>query len=105
MLLSIFLYKAPMGTFIKLAHGASAGRLNVSIVSVSAVVMIGSELGVLVGVGKAVERRVVVVAAVEDLVHDLHRLLLADLPHGEDGAQGAVADALLGRNGGGAGEI
>ena len=70
-------------------------------VSVSALVVPGGELGVLVGVGDAAERGGVVEAAVEHLVHDLARLLVADLPDGEDGAQGAAPDALLGDGGDG----
>ena len=71
--------------------------LDVSVVSVSALVVPGGELGILLGVGNAVEGGGVIEAAVEHLVHDLPRLLVADLPDGEDGAQGAVADALLRR--------
>jgi len=39
--------------------------------------------------------RVVVETRVEDLVNDFLRLLSADFPHGQNGAQGTASDTLL----------
>lgn len=69
--------------------------LKVCVISISVRVISVGELGVLLAVRDSSERRVVVEARVEHLVHDLLRLLSADFPHGQDGAQGSASDALL----------
>lgn len=51
--------------------------------------------GVLPAVRDPSERRVVLEARVEDLAHDVPRLLSADFSHREDGTQGMVPDTLL----------
>lgn len=52
-------------------------------------------MSVPLAVGDPAEGRVVVEAGVEDLVHDLLRLLRADVPHRQDGAERAAPDARL----------
>lgn len=69
--------------------------LKVCIISIPVRVISVGELGVLLAVRDSSERRVVVETRVEHLVHDLLRLLSTDFPHGQDGAQGSVSDALL----------
>lgn len=69
--------------------------LEVAVVPVPVLVVPVGELGIPLAVGDASERRMVVEAGVEDLVHDLLRLLPADVPHGEDGAERAAPDARL----------
>lgn len=71
--------------------------LKVCIVSVPVHVISVGKLGVLLAVRDPSERRVVVEARLEDLVHDFLRLVSADFPHGQDGAQRAASDALLRR--------
>lgn len=53
------------------------------------------KVSVPLAVGDPTEGRVIVEAGVEDLVHDLLRLLRADVPHRQDGAQRAASDARL----------
>lgn len=75
--------------------------LNVSVISIPVLVISEGELGILVVVRDPAEWRVVVETRVEDLVHYFLRLLSADAPHGQDGAEGAASDALLSGGGGG----
>lgn len=69
--------------------------LEVAVVPVPVLVVPVGKLGVPLAVGDASKRRVVVEAGVEDFVHDLLRLLPADVPHSEDGAERAAPDARL----------
>lgn len=69
--------------------------LNVSVISIPVLVISAGKLGVLLAVWDSPERRVVVETRVEDLIHYFRRLLSADVPHGQDGAEGAASDALL----------
>lgn len=56
-------------------------------------------MSVPLAVGDSTEGRVVVEAGVEDLVHDLLRLLRADVPHRQDGAERPASDARLSEEG------
>lgn len=77
--------------------GGRAAALEVSVVPVPVLVIPVGKVSVPLAVGDPAEGRVVVEAGVEDLVHDLLRLLGADVPHRQDGAQGAASDARLSR--------
>lgn len=70
-------------------------RLKVGVVSISVLVISVGKPSILLAVRDPSERRVVVEARVEDLVHYFLRLLPADVPHGQDGAEGATPDARL----------
>lgn len=69
--------------------------LKVCIISISVLIISVGKLGVLLAVWDSSERRVVVETRVKDLVDYFLRLLSANFPHGQDGAKGAAADALL----------
>lgn len=55
--------------------------LEVGVVAIPVLVISVGEASVPLAVGDSTKGRVVVEAGVEDLVHDLLRLLLADVPH------------------------
>lgn len=69
--------------------------LNVSVISIPVLVISAGKIGVLLVMRDPPERRVVVETRVEDLIHYFLRVLTADVPHGQDGAEGAASDALL----------
>lgn len=69
--------------------------LQVVVIPIPVHVIPVGELCVLLAVRDPSERRVIVEARVEDLVHDFPRRLSADFSHREDGTQGTVPDALL----------
>ena len=70
-------------------------HLEVGVVSISVLIISVGKFSVLVVVWNPTEGGVVIVAGVEDLVYHLLCLLLAHLPHRQDGAQGAASDTLL----------
>lgn len=69
--------------------------LEVGIVPTPVLVLPVGKLGVPLAVRDSAERCVVIKAGVKDLVHYLLRLLSADVPHCQDGADRSASDARL----------
>lgn len=61
----------------------------------SALIISVGKPGILRAVRDSSKRRVVVETRVKDFIHDLLRLLSADVSHGQDGAEGTASDTLL----------
>lgn len=71
--------------------------LEIGIVPIPVLVFFVGKLGISLAVRDSTERCVIIKAGVEDLVHYLLRLLSADVPHCQDGAERTAPDACLSR--------
>lgn len=69
--------------------------LKVGVVSISVLVISVGKLSILLAVWDPPKWCVVLEARVEHLVHNLLCLFSTDVPHSQDGAQGAPSDASL----------
>ena len=69
--------------------------LEVCVVSIPVLVISVGEAGILLAVWDSSKWRMVIKARVEDLIYYFLCLLSADVPHGQDGAQGPASDTCL----------
>lgn len=69
--------------------------LKVGIIPISVLIISVGILSISLAVWDSSKRRMVVETRIEDLVHYFLRILLANVPHGQDGAKGTASDARL----------